>query len=47
MADPAAAGGDTDADTSPVFERTADDIEIRIGSLIAQMTAEPKERRAS
>jgi protein-tyrosine-phosphatase len=47
MADPAAAEGDTDADTYPAFERTADDIENRIGLLIAQMTAEERERRAS
>jgi protein-tyrosine-phosphatase/DNA-binding transcriptional ArsR family regulator len=47
MADPAAAEGDTDADTYPVFKRTADDIENRIGLLIAQMTAGGEERRAS
>jgi protein-tyrosine-phosphatase len=47
MADPAAAEGDTDAGTYPVFERTADDIENRIGLLIAQMTAAVNERRAS
>jgi protein-tyrosine-phosphatase len=46
MADPAAAEG-TDADTYPVFERTADDIESRTRLLIAQMTAEGEERRAS
>jgi protein-tyrosine-phosphatase len=45
MADPAAAEGATDADTYPVFERTADDIENRIGPLMAEMT--PHERRAS
>src|SRR2546425_775299 len=38
MADPAAAEGDADADTYQVFEQTADDIENRIGLLIAQMT---------
>ena len=47
MADPAAAEGDTDADTYPVFERTADDIEKRIGLLIAQVRVEREERRAS
>ena len=47
MADPAAAECDTDADTYPVFERTADEIENRIGLLIGQMTAEGEERRAS
>jgi protein-tyrosine-phosphatase len=47
MADPAAAEGDTDADTYPVFERTAENIENRIGLLIAQMTADGEERRAS
>jgi protein-tyrosine-phosphatase len=47
VADPAAAEGDTDADTYPVFERTADDIENRIRLLIAQMTAKGEERRAS
>lgn len=41
MADPAA------ADTYPVFERTADEIETRVGLLIAQMTADAEERRAS
>jgi protein-tyrosine-phosphatase len=46
IVDPAAEG-DTDADTYPAFERTADDIENRIGLLIAQMTAEERERRAS
>ena len=45
MADPADAEGDTDEDTYPVFERTADDIANRIALLIAHMTAE--ERRAS
>jgi protein-tyrosine-phosphatase/DNA-binding transcriptional ArsR family regulator len=43
MADPAATEGDTDADTYPVFERTADDIENRIGPLIAQITAAANE----
>jgi ArsR family transcriptional regulator, arsenate/arsenite/antimonite-responsive transcriptional repressor / arsenate reductase (thioredoxin) len=47
MADPAAAEGDSDADTYPVFERTADDIENRIEMLIAQMAAATNERRVS
>jgi protein-tyrosine-phosphatase len=47
MADPAAAEGETDADTHPVFERTADEIENRTGLLIAQVTAAMNERRAS
>ena len=39
MADPAAEG--SDADTSyPAFARTADEIEVRVGLLIAQMTSE-------
>jgi hypothetical protein len=47
MADPAAAEGDTNEDTYPVFQRTADDIENRVGLLVAQMTAEGERRRAS
>jgi protein-tyrosine-phosphatase len=47
IADPAAAEGDTDADTYAVFERTADDTENRIKLLIAQVTAAFNERRAS
>jgi protein-tyrosine-phosphatase len=39
MADPAAERG-ADEETYPVFRRTAEDIEERIGMLIAQMTAE-------
>jgi protein-tyrosine-phosphatase/DNA-binding transcriptional ArsR family regulator len=45
IADPAE--GDTDADTQAVFERTAEDIENRIGLLIAELTAAVNERRVS
>ena len=38
MPDPAAAG-DTDADTYPAFQRTADELETRVGQLLAQMFA--------
>ncbi|MGH2760819.1 MAG: metalloregulator ArsR/SmtB family transcription factor [Actinomycetota bacterium] len=38
MADPASEG-DTDEDTYPLFQRTADDVENRIRLLIAQMAA--------
>jgi protein-tyrosine-phosphatase/DNA-binding HxlR family transcriptional regulator len=44
IADPAAAQG---AETYPVFQATADDIERRVRLLIAQMTADASERRAS
>ena len=46
IADPAVAG-DSNEDTYPAFRRTADDLERRIGYLIAQMTASTDERRAS
>ena len=39
MADPAVAG-DTDEETYPAFQRTAEDLEERIGSLLAQMSEE-------
>jgi protein-tyrosine-phosphatase/DNA-binding transcriptional ArsR family regulator len=45
MADPAAAG-DTDEETSAAFERTAEDLEERIGSLLAQMSEDRREGRA-
>ena len=45
MADPAAAG-DTDEETYPAFKRTAEDLEERIGSLLAQMSEERREGRA-
>lgn len=38
IADPALEG-DTDEETYPAFERTADDLETRIGFLLAQLTA--------
>jgi protein-tyrosine-phosphatase/DNA-binding transcriptional ArsR family regulator len=38
---------DPDGDNHPAFQRTADDLENRIELLIAQMTAEREERRAS
>lgn len=44
MADPAAEA-DTDDASYPAFERTADQLEIRVGLLIAQMTAEQTQRR--
>lgn len=46
MVDPAAER-DPDGDNYPAFQRTADDLENRIELLIAQMTAEERERRAS
>jgi protein-tyrosine-phosphatase/DNA-binding transcriptional ArsR family regulator len=46
IADPAAQRG-TDEETYPVFLRTADDIENRIGMLIAEMTVERQGRKAS
>jgi protein-tyrosine-phosphatase/DNA-binding transcriptional ArsR family regulator len=46
IADPSAEGG-SDEDSYSVFQGTADDLEIRIGLLIAQMTAGVEERRAS
>jgi ArsR family transcriptional regulator, arsenate/arsenite/antimonite-responsive transcriptional repressor / arsenate reductase (thioredoxin) len=39
IADPAAAGG-SDADTMPAFERTAEELEDRIGHLIARLSTE-------
>jgi protein-tyrosine-phosphatase len=42
MADPAADGVDDDA-SYPAFVRTADELEIRIGVLIAQLRAQPLE----
>jgi protein-tyrosine-phosphatase/DNA-binding transcriptional ArsR family regulator len=45
MADPAAAG-DTDEETYPAFRSTAEDLEERIGSLLAQMSAQRREGRA-
>ena len=42
MADPAA-GGDPD-DTYPAFVRTADEIDVRVGLLIAQLVHLPEER---
>lgn len=44
IADPAA-DGDTDEETYPAFERTAEDIESRIVRLIAQMTEDREEER--
>ena len=46
MADPAAEG--SDADTSyPAFVRTADEIEVRVRLLIAQMTFETLNQRSA
>ena len=50
MPDPAAeadAHADTDLTSFPAFLRTADELETRVGLLIAQLTAQPTERRAS
>jgi hypothetical protein len=44
MADPAAAG-DTDEETYPVFQRTAEDLEERIGSFLAQLSEERRKGR--
>ena len=44
MADPAAEGSDADANYS-AFVRTADEIEVRVGLLIAQMTSESQDER--
>jgi ArsR family transcriptional regulator, arsenate/arsenite/antimonite-responsive transcriptional repressor / arsenate reductase (thioredoxin) len=44
IADPAAEG-DTDEETYAAFQRTAEDLEERIGSLLAQMSDETRERR--
>ena len=38
MPDPSA-GGSTDEETYPAFERTADELEVRIPQLIAQLFA--------
>ena len=46
MPDPAA-DVDTDAASYPAFVRTADELETRVGLLIAELTAQPPERRAS
>ena len=46
MPDPAA-GTDTDVDGYPAFVRTADELETRVELLIAQLAAQPSERRAS
>ncbi|HZQ85794.1 MAG TPA: ArsR family transcriptional regulator [Acidimicrobiales bacterium] len=43
MADPAAAG-DTDAETYPVFEQVADEIESRVALLLADVGRQPQER---
>jgi protein-tyrosine-phosphatase/DNA-binding transcriptional ArsR family regulator len=45
MADPAAEG-DTDEETYPVFQQTADELTNRIGFLIGQMTANQKKGEA-
>ena len=45
MPDPAAAG-DTDEETYPAFQRTAEDLEERIGSLLAQMSEKTRQGRA-
>lgn len=45
MADPAAPGGDDDDTTYPSFVRTADEIDERVGLLIAQLTATSKGSR--
>ena len=44
MADPAA---DADARRYPAFVRTADELEARVGLLLAQITAQPPQRRTS
>lgn len=46
MADPAAEG-ETDEETYPAFRRAAADIEDRVELLVAQMSADREERRAS
>ncbi len=46
MPDPAAAA-DTDAASYRAFVRTADELETRVGLLIAQLTAQPPERSAA
>jgi protein-tyrosine-phosphatase len=46
MADPAAATGDTDEETYAAFRRTAEDLEERIGSFLAQMSDERRKGRA-
>jgi ArsR family transcriptional regulator, arsenate/arsenite/antimonite-responsive transcriptional repressor / arsenate reductase (thioredoxin) len=45
MADPAAVG-DNDEESYPAFQRTAEDLEERIASLLAQMSDERREGRA-
>jgi protein-tyrosine-phosphatase/DNA-binding transcriptional ArsR family regulator len=45
MADPAAAGG-SDEETYTAFRNTAEELEERIGSLLAQMSEERRERKA-
>jgi hypothetical protein len=44
MPDPAAEG-DTDEDSYPAFERTADELEGRIELLITQLTTELRQGR--
>ncbi|MEY2566618.1 MAG: ArsR family transcriptional regulator, arsenate/arsenite/antimonite-responsive transcriptional [Actinomycetota bacterium] len=46
MPDPAA-GADTDEGSYPAFVRTADELETRVALLIAELTAQSPERRAS
>jgi protein-tyrosine-phosphatase/DNA-binding transcriptional ArsR family regulator len=46
MPDPSASA-DTDELTYPVFVRTADELETRVGLLIAELTAQPPERRVT
>lgn len=45
MADPAAAG-DTDEETYPAFQRTAEDLEDRIGPFLAQISDDSRQGRA-
>jgi ArsR family transcriptional regulator, arsenate/arsenite/antimonite-responsive transcriptional repressor / arsenate reductase (thioredoxin) len=45
MADPANEGDSDDA-TYPTFVHTADEIEIRVGLLIAQITTQPRDERS-
>ena len=45
IADPAAGSG-SDADSYPTFVRTADEIEVRIGVLLAEMNAQPSHQRS-
>jgi protein-tyrosine-phosphatase len=46
MSDPDLAA-DTDVASYPAFVRTADELETRVGLLMAQLTAQPPARRAS